>query len=116
MSPASGSYFNSGTAVPITALFNPGFRFTGWTGPVANPSSAATSVNMTGPLTLVANFAGSCDVNGDGIVTVVDVQQVISQALGAVQGKSDVNGDGKVNAVDIQIVLNAAIWGTCSGD
>ena len=54
--PTSGNYYNQGTAVPITATGINGYAFTGWTGNVASPSSASTTVTMNGPETVVANF------------------------------------------------------------
>jgi hypothetical protein len=56
-----------------------------------------------------------CDVQNIGSVTVVDVQSMISQALGAASPSNDLNGNGVVNVVDVQIVLNAALGMACSG-
>ncbi len=57
VSPASGGLYDPGTVVPLLATPNPGFVFTGWTGPVASPSSATTTVTVNGPTTVTANFA-----------------------------------------------------------
>ena len=111
--PASGGFYVSGTSVPITATASVGFRFTGWTGPVASPSSAATTVTVTAPTSVTATFASSCDVTGDSNATVADVQAMINQALGVAAPSNDWNGDGKVSVVDVQIVLNAAIGNGC---
>ena len=49
------------------------------------------------------------DVNGDGKVNALDIQEVINAAvLESKEAKYDINGDGKVNALDIQDVINAA--------
>ena len=58
VTPASGTFYNSGTAVPITATANSGdgYSFSGWTGTVASATSASTTVTMSAPETVVANF------------------------------------------------------------
>jgi hypothetical protein len=57
VTPTSGNYYTSGTVVPLTATANPGFTFTNWTGNVANSTSASTSITMTAPQSVTANFA-----------------------------------------------------------
>ncbi len=57
VTPASGTYYNSGMVVPLLASPGPNQVFTSWTGNVANSSSASTSVTMSGPQTVTANFA-----------------------------------------------------------
>ena len=56
VSPTSGNYYTSGTVVPLTATANAGYNFTNWTGNVANSSSASTSITMTAPQSVTANF------------------------------------------------------------
>jgi uncharacterized protein (TIGR03437 family) len=56
VTPPSGTYYNSGTAVPVSATANPGYTFNGWTGSVASASSASTTVTMSAPETVTANF------------------------------------------------------------
>jgi len=61
-----------------------------------------------------ANGRSSCDLNGDGSVTAVDIQLVVDQALGlAACSTGDVNGDGMCNVVDVQIVIDAALGLAC---
>ncbi len=55
VSPSTG-FFTAGTVLPVTATPNAGFTFTGWTGPVANASSASTFITMNSPATVIANF------------------------------------------------------------
>jgi hypothetical protein len=55
--PASVAYYNSGTIVNLSASANAGYGFTSWTGNVANPSSASTTVTMSAPQSVTANFA-----------------------------------------------------------
>jgi hypothetical protein len=59
VSPTSGSYYNSGTIVPLTATANSGFTFSSWTGNVASASSASTSITMNAPQSVTANFTVS---------------------------------------------------------
>ena len=53
--PASGPWY-TGDIVPLMAIRNPGYRFDHWSGAVAAPLSATTSIVMTGPQTVVATF------------------------------------------------------------
>ncbi len=53
----SGSYYNSTTVVPLTATPNGGYSFVNWTGNVANSTSATTSITMTAPQSVTANFS-----------------------------------------------------------
>jgi len=55
-----------------------------------------------------------CDVNGDRIFTVVDVQRIMNEAMGATQSADDVNHDGRVNVTDVQIVINAVLGLACA--
>jgi hypothetical protein len=58
--------------------------------------------------------AGPCDLNGDGVVNVVDVQIAILQALGITPcGNADLQGNGVCNVVDVQRVISAALGGAC---
>ncbi|MGO9254963.1 MAG: G1 family glutamic endopeptidase [Bryobacteraceae bacterium] len=56
VTPASGTFYNAGTAVPITAAANVGYAFNGWTGSVANAASATTTVTMSAPESITGNF------------------------------------------------------------
>ena len=55
----------------------------------------------------------SCDLNGDGVVNVVDVQLIINQALGVIPAVNDLNHDGVVNVADVQKEINAALGLGC---
>ncbi len=59
VSPATGGFYDAGTLVPVTGTPNAGFVFANWTGPVASPTSASTTVTMDAPKTIVANFTGA---------------------------------------------------------
>ena len=56
VTPASGTYFNANSIVNLTATAASGYMFTSWTGSVANPTSAATTITMSGPQSVTANF------------------------------------------------------------
>jgi hypothetical protein len=56
----------------------------------------------------------SCDLNGDGLINVLDVQLAIQSALGVRPcGTADLNGDGKCDALDVQLEIKSALSGTC---
>jgi Divergent InlB B-repeat domain len=57
VTPASGSFFDAGSVVNVSATPSASFVFTGWTGTVANPSAANTTVTLDVPKSLTANFA-----------------------------------------------------------
>jgi hypothetical protein len=63
VSPASGSYYAAGTPVPLVAAANTGYKFANWTGPVAGTSSASTTVTMSGPESVTANFISALTVS-----------------------------------------------------
>jgi hypothetical protein len=63
VSPASGSYYAAGTPVPLAAKPSASYVFSSWTGPVASASSASTSVTMTGPESVTANFISALTVS-----------------------------------------------------
>jgi probable HAF family extracellular repeat protein len=71
-------------------------------------AAAAYTTASAGHLTSTSS-AGACDVNGNGVTNVADVQFLINQALGATRASNDLNGDGAVNVADIQVVINAVL-------
>jgi hypothetical protein len=56
VAPSGGSWELYGTTVNVAAIPSPGYAFASWTGNVASPSSATTSVTMIQPQTVTANF------------------------------------------------------------
>ena len=57
LDPPAGSHeFDQGSVVTLTAQPAAGYRFIGWTGPVSDPQSPATSVTLTGDTDVVARF------------------------------------------------------------
>ena len=57
VTPTSGGFYNSGASVPLTATANAGYSFVNWTGNVASSTSASTSITMTAPQSVTANFS-----------------------------------------------------------
>ena len=57
VTPPSGSFYNAATVVAIAATPASGYQFSSWTGSVASGTSASTTVTMSAPETVVANFA-----------------------------------------------------------
>jgi hypothetical protein len=57
VTPASGAFYAAGTQVNLAATPNSGYTFTNWTGNVASSSSASTSVTMSAPESVTANFS-----------------------------------------------------------
>jgi predicted phage tail protein len=56
----------------------------------------------------------ACDVNGDGVVNVLDVQLVTDMDLGLDPCTADIAGSGVCTAQVVQTVINTALGGTCS--
>ncbi len=61
-------------------------------------------------------IGSACDVDGNGVINSNDVNRIIAQTLGREPARNDLNGDGVVNVVDVQIVTNAVLTGKCSAD
>ncbi|HUA61526.1 MAG TPA: hypothetical protein VML19_22385, partial [Verrucomicrobiae bacterium] len=76
-----------------------------------NVQAPKTSPDTT--TTIPIPMVGPCDVDNYGTVTISDVQQIISEALGRAAAANDLNGDRIVNVVDMQIVANAALHLGC---
>ncbi|HLJ46993.1 MAG TPA: hypothetical protein VKU01_13340 [Bryobacteraceae bacterium] len=75
VTPSSG-FVDAGTVVSVSATANGGFQFIDWSGAVASSSSASTTVTMSGPQSLTANFAALAGVtiqtNPPGLQFTVD--------------------------------------------
>jgi hypothetical protein len=63
VSPVSGSYYVAGTPVAVVATPSAGYVFSSWTGPVASASSASTTVTMSAPESVTANFISALTVS-----------------------------------------------------
>jgi Glucodextranase, domain B len=56
--PVNGTWYTAGSTVNVSVVPSVGNRFTGWNGPVANATSTATTVTMSGPVSVTANLVG----------------------------------------------------------
>ena len=107
----------SGSDKILTANFALAFTpaFTG--GKYISALAPDPTQNSVWPATLgtwtVAGFPFSCDVNGDQLTNVVDVQLAINEALGTALPLHDLNHDGDVNVADVQKLVNAALGLGC---
>jgi hypothetical protein len=54
-----------------------------------------------------------CDLNTDGLVNVLDVQLMVSQALGTTACTNRLDGGATCDVIDVQRVVNAALGGAC---
>ena len=61
--------------------------------------------NLDGEMYLRVKLVNPADVNGDGIVNVLDLV-LVAQGLGTNETEVDVNGDGVVNVFDLVFVAN----------
>ena len=62
--------------------------------------------NLDGEMYLRVAPKNPADVNGDGVVNILDLTQV-AQALSTGNGQGDVNGDGVINVFDLVMVAEA---------
>jgi hypothetical protein len=124
VAPASG-YRDANSAFTLTATSSPGYTFQNWTASQipGNPTvggtcaTASCAQHVSAPVIWTATFTFTgqrCDLNSDVQVTTVDVQTIISQALGLSPPSADLNRDGAVTISDAQVLLNVVRGaGTC---
>ncbi len=63
---------------------------------------------------LMASATGSpCDLNNDGVVNVLDVQLMVSQAIGTAPCTNKLDGGTSCDVIDVQRVVNAALGEAC---
>ncbi|MBM3786545.1 MAG: Ig-like domain repeat protein [Acidobacteria bacterium] len=94
VTPASGTFFDAGTVVNVTATANSGFTFANWTGPVANANAAVTTVTMSAPQSLTANFGVAAAPEVTGQLTIVRGALVLNRATGRFQQVVNVTNNG----------------------
>jgi uncharacterized repeat protein (TIGR02543 family) len=56
VSPSSGAFNNAGSTVNLVAAAAAGYQFSSWTGHVAGPKKASTTIAMSSPQSVTANF------------------------------------------------------------
>ena len=92
-------YNRSGTAQEIELPQ----AVSGWNSGVEN-QHRHTLADLDGEIYLKAETPPTADVNGDGVVNVLDLV-LVANALG--EAAPDLNGDGTVNVLDLVLVANA---------
>jgi sugar lactone lactonase YvrE len=107
VSPATGSFFDSGSSVTLTAVGAAPYTFSYWSG-AASGNSNPTSIAMSAPRSVTAIFV-NCAITGDGIPGVADVQLIVNEALGNALPNNDLNNDGIVNVADVQKLIDAVM-------
>ena len=62
---------------------------------------------------MAANAQGGADVNGDGEVTIADINAIVEMILSGTESTvADVNGDGEVTVADINSVIDSILGGS----
>jgi hypothetical protein len=91
-----------------------------WSGSAWSNQASAPETNEPGTNEPGTNppptspVSSPCDVNNDGVVSAVDVQMAVDQALGrAACTTGDVQKNGICNAVDVQRVIAVTLGGAC---
>lgn len=115
VSPATGSFFDAGSAVTVGATPASPYTFTSWSG-AASGSANPVSISMSAPLSVTANFGVpgfTCAITGDTTASIADVQQMINETLGLAAPNDDLNRDNVVNVADVQKVIEAALGVGC---
>jgi thermitase len=110
---AGGSYSTFGLPAgtyTVTASA-PGYSSVSATG-VSVTANTSTPVNLR--FSTGVPVVSACDITLGSTTSVADVQKMIDEALGLAQAANDLNGDGVVNVLDVQIVIDAVMNLGCS--
>jgi hypothetical protein len=65
------------------------------------------------PTAIQAQNLSPCDLNQDGVISILDVQLAINMALGSTPCSANIAGPGVCNVVVVQRVTNAVLGGLC---
>ncbi len=68
---------------------------------------------LMSPATVWAQALNACDLNGDGVVNVLDVQLATNMVLGLTPCTANITAPVVCNIVMIQRVVNAVLTGSC---
>jgi YD repeat-containing protein len=63
-----------------------------------------------------AGASSKCDIKNLGSTTAADVQALINEALGSSAPNNDLNGDGVINVVDVMIDAGVVLGDPCYAD
>ena len=65
------------------------------------------------PSLLAQTSTSPCDLNGDGVVNIADVQIAVNEVLGLAPCTMNLDGTGVCDVADVQRVITAALGGAC---
>jgi hypothetical protein len=71
-------------------------------------------MSLLSPSAAWSQAANACDLNQDGVVSVLDIQLAINMVLGLAPCTANIIGAGVCNIIVVQRVTNAVLTGTCS--
>ena len=106
-----GYYVNYPSIVPVHL----GYQFVGWEGQIEDITTDVTITAVYVPRGEEPPVGLLGDVNGDGVVNMVDATNVLRHGLGifAIQPSylhnADVNGDGVINTVDATLIIRMCL-------
>jgi Hydrazine synthase alpha subunit middle domain/Dockerin type I domain len=64
--------------------------------------------------TIGSTSASRCDLNGDSVVNILDLQVLVNIALGTATGSGDLNRDGRVDLLDLEALIGTLLGiGSC---
>jgi hypothetical protein len=76
-------------------------------------AALAASLWLLSSTAVQAQALNACDLTGNGVVDILDVQLAVNMAIGLAPCTANVAGQGVCNIVVVQRVTNAAMSGTC---
>jgi hypothetical protein len=76
-------------------------------------AALSASLWLFSPTAVQAQALNACDLTGNAVVDILDVELAVNMALGLVSCTANVAGPGVCNIVVVQRVTNAALSGTC---
>jgi hypothetical protein len=85
VNPASGQNYSQGAVVQVSAAENSAYTFNNWTGAVADPYATYTTLSMTAPQSVTANFLSQAFTDVAPGVYYFDAVNLLSQ-LGITSG------------------------------
>ena len=62
---------------------------------------------------MTVSTVSRCDLNQDGVTNVTDVQRIVNE-VGATPATDDLNGDSRIDSLDIQLVVTSALGSVCA--
>ena len=110
---ASGKY-----GTPITIGYQTTYTVTGlgpgtWYFAATAFDASGNESDFSNEVSQVIAVTTSCDVNGDGKISILDVQTMAAMLVKGqpLDPKFDLNHDGKVNVLDLQVLADIVVKG-----